>query len=145
MENASKALIIAGSILLSILIIALGMYIFSSSSSVTDDSTLSGMQVSTFNGKFERYKGLQNGANVNALLDVLISNARTNSSVTERPVVNFSGVTGANNADSNTATEANYIPNLKAAKEVMESSHRYTVTMTTDETTDLIHTITITY
>ena len=36
MENASKALIIAGSILLSILIIALGMYIFSTSSSTAD-------------------------------------------------------------------------------------------------------------
>ena len=61
MENASKALIIAGLIL----IIALGMYIFSSSSSVTDDNTLSRMQVSTSNGKFNKYKGLQNRTNVN--------------------------------------------------------------------------------
>ena len=33
MENASKALIIAGAILISILIIAIGMYIYSNSQS----------------------------------------------------------------------------------------------------------------
>ena len=38
MENASKALIIAGAILLAILLISLGIYIFSQAQSVVNDS-----------------------------------------------------------------------------------------------------------
>ena len=41
MENASKALIIAGAILLSILIIAIGMFIYNSASSTITDSLTS--------------------------------------------------------------------------------------------------------
>lgn len=149
MENASKALIIAGSILLSILIIAFGMYIFSSSSSVTDDSTLSGMEVSTFNGKFERYKGQQNGTNVGALVDALISNARTNDSVSERPIVYYNfdenGETTGTIEINPTNTETNYVEALKDLKDVLQSSHRYFTGMETDDDTDLIHQIEIRY
>ena len=40
MENASKALIIAGAILLSILIIGLGMYIYQQANSATSGTNL---------------------------------------------------------------------------------------------------------
>ena len=41
MENASKALIIAGAILLSILIITIGLYVYSNAKSTIDNSLTS--------------------------------------------------------------------------------------------------------
>ena len=51
MENASKALIIAGAILISILIIAIGMYIYSSSTSSIENaiSSMNTQEVQAFN------------------------------------------------------------------------------------------------
>ena len=71
MENASKALIIAGAILLAIAIIGIGMYVFSSASSQVSDADLSKEQIETFNSKFERYEGTQNGTKVKLLLDTI--------------------------------------------------------------------------
>jgi len=53
MENASKALIIAGAILLSILIIGLGMTIFNQASDAMGNSGLESEQAQAFNSKFE--------------------------------------------------------------------------------------------
>ena len=59
MENASKALIIAGAILLSILIIAIGMFIYNSAQSTINDSmtSFSTQEIEAFNNNFESYKG----------------------------------------------------------------------------------------
>lgn len=75
MENASKALIIAGAILLSILIISLGIFIFQQAKGAVDTDQLSGMQADTFNNKLEPYIGTNiRGAQVNALVGVVNSN-----------------------------------------------------------------------
>ena len=150
MENASKALIIAGSILLSILIIALGMYIFGQAGSSTDTSQLSALEISAFNGKFDKYKGKQNGTQVNALLDALLANARDNDSISERPNVTFTDVKNADDdeaedIDSESDTGDTYITKIKTAKKAVVSSHRYTVKIETDDSTDLVHDITIEY
>ena len=52
MENASKALIIAGAILLSILLISLGIMIFNQAQTTVQDSGMSQAEISTFNSKF---------------------------------------------------------------------------------------------
>ena len=52
MENASKALIIAGAILLSILIISLGIMIFRQASGVVDSNAMDEVAVSAFNQKW---------------------------------------------------------------------------------------------
>ena len=54
MENASKALIIAGAILLAILLISLGIMIFNQAQSVVDGSGMSEAELSTFNSKFTK-------------------------------------------------------------------------------------------
>jgi len=74
MENASKALIIAGAILLSILIIALGMRIYNSASSSAGNADLSAQEVSSHNAQFEAYAGKQKGVQVKTLLNAIISN-----------------------------------------------------------------------
>lgn len=79
MENASKALIIAGAILLSILIIAIGMYIYSSAQAQVNNSltTMSTSEIEGFNSTFTSYEGVQTGSQVKALVNRLISNANT--------------------------------------------------------------------
>ena len=79
MENATKALLIAGSILIAILLIAIGMRVFSSTSGTTDsvESTMSSTEIATFNNKFTQYVGTRNKAQVMALLNVAISNNAT--------------------------------------------------------------------
>ena len=76
MENASKALIIAGAILLAILIISLGILIYNQASSVVTDNSMDEVAISTFNNKFTNYAGSQRGSTVRALVQqVNASNA----------------------------------------------------------------------
>lgn len=74
MENASKALIIAGAILLSILIIALGVYIFNQAKSATNMDDLSNQQVEAHNSTFQNYEGTINGTQAKALIDAVRNN-----------------------------------------------------------------------
>ena len=75
MENASKALIMAGSILIAVLIISLGVMIFRNmSKSVVEDTSLSKQQIAEFNSKITPYVGNNvSGSNVNNLRQHIIS------------------------------------------------------------------------
>ena len=87
MENASKALIIAGAILLSILLISLGIMIFSNASGVIDSNAMDEVAVNTFNQKFTQYEGTNvRGSNVNALIKSIVQNNLTNSGDTSKQV-----------------------------------------------------------
>ncbi len=79
MENASKALIIAGAILLSILIIAIGIYIFNQANTTITSSmsSMSTQEKDAFNNEFTTYQGKQKGSNVKALLSKLAANLGT--------------------------------------------------------------------
>lgn len=76
MENASKALIIAGAILLSILIIALGMGVYNQAKNGMGNADLSGTEVNAHNSKFEAYEGRMKGTEVSALITTIKSNNR---------------------------------------------------------------------
>ena len=93
MENASKALIIAGAILLSILIISLGIMIFNQASGVVDSNAMDEVAVSSFNQKFAQYEGENvRGANVKALLSTIAQNNLTNSDDLSKQIsVTFDG------------------------------------------------------
>jgi len=72
MENASKALIIAGSILVSIVIITLGVMIVNNvRSTIQDNANLSQQEITTYNSPFLAYEGTKNGTQVRALLDLV--------------------------------------------------------------------------
>lgn len=78
MENASKALIIAGAILISILIISLGVIIYQQAAGVINNNAMSEVEVTQFNEPFLSYTGSNvRGANVNALLNKIQSNNST--------------------------------------------------------------------
>ena len=76
MENASKALIIAGSILIAIMIISLGIYILKQYSSFAkENADLSEQEISAFNSKITAYLGEGiSGSQVNALLQYCLAN-----------------------------------------------------------------------
>ena len=76
MENASKALIIAGAILISILLIGIGMFVYTSSQGTisTAVSSMSAQEKEMYNQKFQQYVGTQSGASVRALLAAVKSN-----------------------------------------------------------------------
>ncbi len=74
MENASKALIIAGAILLAILIIALGVYIYQQASSNTGTEDLTSTAVQAHNDPFARYEGTISGTEYRALIDLIRNN-----------------------------------------------------------------------
>ena len=75
MENASKALILAGSILIAIIIISLGVMIFKNmSNSVKDNTTLDKQTIAAFNSRIEPYIGEnKSGSQVNTLRDIAIA------------------------------------------------------------------------
>ena len=151
MENASKALIIAGAILLSILIIGIGMYVYSSSTSTLDSavSQMSANEIQAFNRQFTQYSGRQSGANVITLLSACAANAAANTGADERlPDVVSNGLqTGSGKNDFNvvsTGSAAN-IQGINTAKASIVNSHTYTVTVDLDATSGLVSVITITY
>lgn len=74
MENASKALIIAGAILLAIVIISLGLVVVNNTRSVTDNTNLNTQEIETFNNKFMAYEGTnKTAAQIKTLKQVVIA------------------------------------------------------------------------
>ena len=66
MENASKALVIAGAILISILLITIGVFIINSITGTTDEleGKMNNTAAETFNSGYTAYIGTQSGSNV---------------------------------------------------------------------------------
>lgn len=83
MENASKALIIAGAILLSILLISLGIMIFTKAQETVNNTGMSETEMQVFNSKFIKYEGTKkSGSLVKALVNEVISNNADSSTPT---------------------------------------------------------------
>lgn len=124
MENASKALIIAGAILLSILIIGLGMFIYQQAAGAMNGANLDPQKVSAYNSEFEQYEGTKSGTEVRALLDTVRSHNNAN---IDDPSLNISvqnssaaGVTTAPTAVVTAAT-------VNALKQTISAGKTYTV------------------
>lgn len=69
MENASKALLIAGAILIVIVLISIGMLIVNSTNDVTEQAqtTATAQSMQTFNSQFTQYEGTQKGSTIKNL------------------------------------------------------------------------------
>ena len=75
MENATKALIIAGAVIITILVISLGVMVFKNyRDSVLDNSSLDEEEITEFNSQFTEYLGnTVPGSQVNALIQTVRS------------------------------------------------------------------------
>ena len=150
MENASKALIIAGAILLSILIIAIGMYIYNSSTSsiYTAGDQISQQEKEVFNTQWTKYEENQPGSSVRQMISSLISNAQKNKEEqTKLPDLAYEPTA----ADANNAT---YVPSTVAdpainefskARTSIETKHTYYVELHYNSTTALVDSIYVHY
>lgn len=124
MENASKALIIAGAILLAILLISLGIMIFGQAQDTVSNSGMNDAAKTSFNSRLLKYEGTnRKGSEVKALInEVNVINADDTT-----PTITLTGTT--------TTTSA------------VNTSHTYTVELTSATDGDnkgLITSITIT-
>ena len=143
MENASKALIIAGAILLAILIISLGIMIYRQASGVVDSNAMDEVAVSSFNEKFQQYVGKNvRGANVNALISSIIQNNLSNSDDTSKQV--HLTVTTTNWSAGTAGKPSNKIVTSSNDAGSALTGRSYSVTATPDEKSGYIKLITIT-
>ena len=132
MENATKALLIAASVLIVILLITLGVGIFTSAEEQMGNADLSEYQVQQFNDKFKKYEGEQvSGSDVNALIDTVFNH--NNQQEDTSTCIKVSGATSIK--ASNTIT--------KSPKKV-STANKYKVVATYSKTTKLITSIKIT-
>ena len=85
MENASKALVIAGAILISILLITMGILLINSGRDVANSgkNAMSSSAIQAFNSQFTQYEGTGKSlSEINQLLDIVMSsNASHNNQV----------------------------------------------------------------
>ena len=145
MENASKALIIAGAILLSIAIIGVGMMVFQGVSETITGANLGPEEIDAYNREFRAYEGNQRGTQVRALCDRVSNHNRLAEDPSElirvimgeapddltAPAVAEEGETGTTVAEINTV------------KSGILSGKTYTVTCSFDNSSGLVTQINI--
>ena len=124
MENASKALIIAGAILLSILLISLGIMVYNQAKGTVSQANLSEQEIATFNGKYTSYLGTnKNAATVSSLIQTAIaSNQAETSSGSNRTVKFGTGTAKATPAATDCGVEA-----ATVASKTIPSTQVYTI------------------
>lgn len=136
MENASKALLIAGAILLSILLITLGIMVFSNAKGTINDVNLDAQQVQAFNSKFIMYCGNKvSAAKVNALVEAVTANNARN---TDKISITIDGLTSGTDYTGSVSSANGY--NLYSY--VFTATRTYTVDYATS-TTGVVNAITI--
>lgn len=104
MENASKALLIAGAILVCILLIGIGMLVYTSTQGTISEAVaqMSSQEKDIFNSQFEQYAGSRvNGSSVKALLQKVRSNNSANKGIDGKVIK----VTSDNNVKVNTDSD----------------------------------------
>mgnify|MGYP005807396511 CR=1 len=115
MENASKALIIAGAILISILLISVGILVMNSTGNMQDQvsSSADSMAIETFNSQFLSYE------------------TDTNSAAQIRTLISKVNASNASN-DATTSADEKYVEvawGTGLSASTLKSTKRYTVTV----------------
>ena len=148
MENASKALIIAGAILLSILIIAIGMYIYNSSTNSIYSAAdqISSQEQQSFNTQWESYEQNQPGSSVKNMVSKLISNAQVNAEErTKLPNLQYQARDGGDVVDVDSVVGNTNVAGFNAARSQLETKHNYYVELHYSADTGLVDMIAVHY
>ena len=128
MENASKALIIAGAILLSILLISLGIMVYNQAKGTVNNANLDSEETQTFNSKFLSYTGNRKSASdVNSLIQAV--NANNTANPTTRIILQFNSMT-PNTHYTGTAPATASATNAGLTSATVSSGFTYNVTYT---------------
>lgn len=132
MENASKALIIAGAILISILIIGIGMAVITATGGVTDQvgSSMNAQELETFNSRYTSYVGEnKHGSVVRTLINTVIAN---NAEYEDYKI--FVSIDGTEYTEDNMSSALSQIKNTK----------RYNIDVEFDKKTKRVNKIAVT-
>ena len=109
MENASKALIIAGAILLAILLVSLGIMVYNNAKETASGGNLDTEEAQAFNTRISQYCGTRKSAtDMTSLVDAIAASngAQTRVATAERHVVNVE-ITGTSAYISGNSTALN--------------------------------------
>ena len=127
MENASKALIIAGAILIAIVLVSVGVIVVNSLNTDNAVSTMTEQEINAFNAKFESSTGTNvSGSVVKSLLSTVITNNSTNArQIKISAAFSYTDSTGKSVKRSDKdVTDAN---SITAIKNAISTGSRYEV------------------
>lgn len=140
MENATKALLIAGSVLIAIVLIAVGIKILGSTSGTVNqvESVSNAMEKSIFNSQYTQFEGAQKGTAVKKLINQAKTYNATvkdaNKKIKITTVANLEkGLERHDNVDSE--AEVNGI------LDEIQVSYNYTVSIQTNPNTGFVNSI----
>lgn len=152
MENASKALLIAGAILIVILLIGVGMMVYQGAQGTIDSaiSSMNQQEKQIYNQQFSDYEGTnKKGTQVRALIQAVMNNNVENKETPEKSVgldlsaANISGIT-VNKWEYKTLATDEIAAQMSTARARVNSSALFTVETETDTATGLIKNIKVT-
>ncbi|MCI8443909.1 MAG: hypothetical protein HFJ37_01825 [Clostridia bacterium] len=126
MENASKALIIAGAILLAILLISLGIMIFNQAQDTVNNSGMSQAEISAFNNQFLKYEGTQKGSVVKSMINEVIASNSDENHKNNKSTVTVNGKSSTAITTSDISTAATYEIELAYSEEGRVNAITYT-------------------
>ena len=141
MENASKALIIAGAILLAIIIISLGIMVVNNARGTVGNNNLSKQEVEVFNSTWDGYAGTNKSASdIRSLYSAVIANNASEKSTGNNRTISVIAKKGTGSNDSADVTTTDTVTNNVPT---FSSTDRYSVTITGYATNGCVNQITI--
>ena len=145
MENASKALIIAGAILLAILLISLGIMIFNQAQDTVSSSGMSQAEVQSFNSKFTKYEGdAIRGSQVKSLIqEVRASNSSDGAEGNGRGIALKLAGTGVTAKNDTKNASTGQVTAVVTTGDI-QSSAKYEIKVTANDGAGYVSEITIT-
>ena len=152
MENASKALLIAGAILIVILLIGVGMMVYQGAQGSIGEavSRMNQQEKQIYNEQFSQYEGTnKKGSQVQALIQAVSTNNAENKEVPEKSVgldlsaANISGIT-TNKWDYKTLATDESLNQMSAARARVNKNALFTIETEMDVQTGLIKNIKVT-
>lgn len=140
MENATKALLIAGSVLIAIVLIAVGIKILGSTSGTVNqvESVSNAMEKSIFNSQYTQFEGEQKGTAVKKL----INQAKTYNATVKDANRRIKIKTTATGLDSHPQGISD-AANINKICDQIKISNTYTIKVDIDGTTGFVNRITI--
>lgn len=136
MENASKALIIAGAILLAILIIGIGMVVYNKAGETIAGANMDPQKIAAYNSELESYGGTSiSGTRARALLDVIRTH---NNSHQDDPSLNIKPKSATAVGETTAPTAVVPPSDVKTVKDGIKAGKVYNVDFGYDSKTGYI-------
>ena len=141
MENASKALIIAGAILLAIAIIGVGMAVFNNASDSVSGTDMASEEVTAYNSEFDSYLGTVRGSRAKTLINTVKQHNLTAIDDSEKVQVLTTAGESEVPVDEVDVENAASTAGLQETANIIQSGRTYDVTFGYDPSSGKITTV----